>query len=81
MMWSGHDTGWAGWSVMGVSMLAFWGLVTWGLVMLYRMRPAAASDTPEQVLARRYAAGELDADAFAAACEVLSHQRALAKRT
>ena len=71
--WQG-DAGWAAWSVMIFSMLVFWGLLGWGLWAL--LRGAAGTGTPErspeQVLRHRFAAGELDAEAYSQAQSVLA---------
>ena len=77
MMWYSHgDLGWPGWTLMVLSMVAFWGLVIWGVLALTRSgsdRSAPAhSLTPQQVLAHRFAAGEIDADSYQRARSVLA---------
>jgi putative membrane protein len=70
MMWNWH-TGWSwwGWLGMSVSMLIFWGLVIWGIVVLVRYLstpeqhvPSAGqrSTSPDTILAERFASGEID---------------------
>ncbi|MCV7089766.1 MULTISPECIES: SHOCT domain-containing protein [Mycobacterium] len=70
MFWYGHNMGWWGWG-MGIGMVLFWVLLIAGIVALvvyttgdrrgYRIPPAATpSVTPEQVLAARFARGEID---------------------
>lgn len=63
-----HDTGWAGWLVMALSMLAFWGLVVWAVVMLFRSEPPARTsrggDEPQRILDERFARGEIDEDEY-----------------
>ena len=61
-MWGWNGWSWWGWVLMTLTMLGFWGLVIWGIVALFRRsgdthheRPA-----PEQILAERFAAGEID---------------------
>ena len=66
MMWwygSGMD-GW-GYTLMTVSMVLFWGLVIFGVIALVRYvgrqnRSVASRPTAEQVLAERFARGEID---------------------
>jgi putative membrane protein len=60
MMW--------GWLAMSVSMVAFWGLIIWGIVAIVRglggtwRRPQGRD--PEQILAERYATGEIDEEEY-----------------
>ena len=71
MYWTDNDvTGW-GWAAMTVGMLLFWVLVVAGGVLLFRAldrssdRSAApARPTPEQLLAERFARGEIDEDEY-----------------
>jgi putative membrane protein len=71
MVWNDHDlTGW-GWLAMTIGMLLFWALVVAGGVLLFRAldRPADRSGglprpTPEQLLAERFAGGEIDEDEY-----------------
>lgn len=73
MFWYAHsDLGWAGWIFMGLSMLAFWGIIGWAILGLARPVGRAATETPEQLLARRFAAGKIDTPAYRDAMEVLS---------
>jgi putative membrane protein len=72
MMYWGH--GFGGWNmaVMAVSSVLFWSLVIAGVVVLVRYlgrvgQPGAPMDrraTPEQVLADRFAGGEIDDDEY-----------------
>ena len=67
MYYGDHMSGW-GWALAGVGMVAFWGLVITGIVLLVRSvgQSRQRSDqppptrTPEQVLADRFARGEID---------------------
>ncbi|MFD8495802.1 SHOCT domain-containing protein [Amycolatopsis sp. NPDC059657] len=69
MFWYGNGmSGW-GYVLMTVGMVLFWGLVIFGVVALVRylarssQRPeglGAPRPTPEQVLAERFARGEID---------------------
>lgn len=74
MMWyDGH--GWnGGWWIVGpLVMLAFWGLVAWVVITLVRRPPAAppGASGPEQVLAERFARGEIDEDEYRRRLRVL----------
>ena len=77
MMWFAHgDLGWAGWTVMITSMVLFWGLFIWGISLLFRLGAgrdnAPTQQGPERVLAHRFALGEIDADAYNRALDVLA---------
>jgi putative membrane protein len=71
MFWPDHDlTGW-GWTAMTISMLLFWGLLIAGGVLLVRAltRLSGSADgpgrpSPEQLLAERYARGEIDDEEY-----------------
>ena len=65
--------GWGGWT-MYLGMIVFWaaavGLVVWGIRAALGPRapqaaPQAARESAVDILARRYAAGEIDAAEFA----------------
>jgi putative membrane protein len=74
----GHMSGW-GWFGMTIGMISFWGLLIGLAVLVYRMltrgnasggttssgegRGPAATD-PRQILAERYARGEIDEDEY-----------------
>lgn len=64
--WGDQVTGW-GWVLMSISSVAFWALLIAGVVALVRFSRTAGADrrqpsrpTPEQLLAERYAQGEID---------------------
>jgi putative membrane protein len=66
MMWW-YGSGMSGWgyALLTFSMVLFWGLIIFGVVALVRFlarndRPTAARPTPEQMLAERFAGGEID---------------------
>ncbi len=67
MIW--YDLGWSwwGWLLMTAGMLAFWGLLIWAVVMAVRggiggsdATTARAAASPQQILAERFARGEID---------------------
>ena len=59
--------GWASWFVMASSMVAFWALVFWLITSLVRT-PSRSSRIqpalPTEVLAGRFAAGEIDEEEY-----------------
>jgi putative membrane protein len=66
MYYGDHMSGW-GWFAMSVSMALFWAVVITAIVLLVRYinhtGPAGQSPsarTPEQLLAERFARGEID---------------------
>ncbi len=67
MYYGDHMSGW-GWALAGVGMVVFWGLVITGVVLLVRYVGQAGHQSdqppstraPEQVLAERFARGEID---------------------
>ncbi len=71
MFWYGNGLGWWGYAGMGIGMLLFSTLVIVGIVVLirstsgaapYRRRPVPPTyaESPEQILAARFARGEID---------------------
>jgi putative membrane protein len=60
MYWFGGDVSGWGYVLMLLSMAVFWGLLITGLVLLFRVDGRQQTVTPEQVLAQRFARGELD---------------------
>jgi putative membrane protein len=76
-MWHWHESGWA-WVWMTVMMVGFWAVVVVGVAMLvrtggerWRTQPGGAS-TPEDVLAERFARGEIEVDEYERSREVLA---------
>jgi putative membrane protein len=68
-MWCGAHAGlgWLGWTVMGVGMVAFWGLVAWAIVAMVGTKDSGGSKgsaRPEDVLAGRLARGEISTDEY-----------------
>jgi len=73
MGWN-NGMGWGGWFGMGILMIVFWGLVIWGIIALVRYvnapGPKASSQTgihgattsSDEILATRFAQGEIDAE-------------------
>ena len=79
MWWYGNGNGMDGWgyALMAVSMVAFWGLVIFGVIATVRYlgrqdRPIATTrPTAEQVLAERFAHGEIDEQEYRQRLDVL----------
>jgi len=76
--------GW-GYALMTISMVLFWALVIFGVVALVRFlarddRQATTRSTPEQLLAERFARGEIDEHEYHHRVDVLrGGSRPLAK--
>ena len=67
MFWTDHDVSGWGYALMSLSMLVFWGLLITGIVLLVRnlgRSPQLNRATPEQILAERFARGEIDVDEY-----------------
>jgi putative membrane protein len=79
-MWHWHGTGWS-WVWMTVVMVGFWAVVVVGIAMLVRSggergrTPPIGPSTPEDVLAERFARGEIDVDEYERKREVLDGRR------
>lgn len=79
MMW-GYGCGWS-WVSMGLGMILFWGLIIVGVIALVRYlanareghapRTGAGQPDPQQILAERFAHGEIDEDEYRKRREVL----------
>ena len=74
-----HVSGW-GWAFMGLSMLLFWGLLIVGIVVLVRFFGTSGHDiraasarrpTAEELLAERFAGGEIDENEYRQRLETL----------
>ena len=84
MYWSDHDmSGW-GYAGMAMGMVLFWALIIVGIIALVRYasgsssgvaptaaRPYSDYETPEQLLAARFARGEIDESEYRHRLEVL----------
>lgn len=71
MFWSDHDMGGWGYAGMVIGMVLFWFLIIAGIIALIRFStvatqprvitaPQPSTESPEQVLAGRFARGEID---------------------
>lgn len=78
MGWYGSGAwGWGGWLVMTLMMVAFWGLVIWALVVIFRGTRDTGSATgasrrdPMEILDERFARGEIDTEEYHARRDAL----------
>jgi putative membrane protein len=75
--------GWGGWLLSGILMILFWGLVIWGIVAVIRYVTAPGQQafaqspgheapiSPEQILAERFARGEIGEEEYGRRLAVL----------
>lgn len=80
MYWYGHGMGAWGWALMTIGQVLFWGLVIAGIVLLVRYvgrrsretgPPGTLRQTPEQLLAERFARGEISEEEYRRGLDVL----------
>ena len=80
-MWN-DSSGW--WVVMPLAMVLFWGAVVWLVVTFVRglsARPSGeGAQRPDEILARRYARGEIDKDEYRRRLDTLRTDRAGGRR-
>ena len=81
MMWWHNGMGWGGWIVMTLTMLAFWSLVVFGVIAIFRgdreretSRGASERD-PMQIVDEGFARGDIDLDEYHARQEALRAAR------
>jgi len=76
MMW-GVSMAWSGWFFMILTTVAFWALVVFGMVALFRGADRPKPHTPmareraREILDERFARGEIEADEYRARNELL----------
>lgn len=82
MMWWSDGIGWGGWILMTLAMVAFWALVIFGVVALFRSTSQRSSspttrDEPsaDRILDECFARGEIDAEEYRARKAVLRSMR------
>ena len=70
MMWN-NGMGWGGWLLMSVTTVAFWALVVFGIVALFRgtrdsgpQSPRRDEDSAQHILDERFARGDIDAEEY-----------------
>jgi putative membrane protein len=75
-MWCGTHTGlgWAGWTLMTLGMIAFWGAIVWAVIAVLRARNAyrqPPSARPGEILSGRLARGEITEEEYVRARDLL----------
>lgn len=79
MGWYGSGMGLGGWFFMGVFWLVLLGVIIWAVVRLLPSRQAprgpSAGETPEEILDRRFARGEIDLETYQAQRVALTQSR------
>lgn len=80
MGWYGSGMGFAGWFFMGLFWLVLLGVIIWAVVRLLPTRqqtPGGPSmaETPEEILDRRFARGEIDLENYQAQRQALAQSR------
>jgi putative membrane protein len=76
MVWYDHNMGWWGYAGMGIGMVLFWALIIAGIVVLMMFvsgdrQPKQQPPSPEQILAARFARGELSESEYRDRLDVL----------
>lgn len=76
MGWYHDGTGWGSWILMAMAMVAFWALVVFAIVAIFRDTKRTTPSTPDpgnpmQILDERFARGEIDEDEYHARSSVL----------
>ena len=76
--WTMHgNVGWGWMTLMMVLMVLFWGAVIFGVVWLVRAsfdrRPARRTESPTEVLERRFAEGAISVEEYRARRDVLAN--------
>jgi putative membrane protein len=78
MGWYGGGMGFAVWMVMGLFWLVLVGVIIWAVVRLLPSagrQDRAAAETPDQILDRRFARGEIDLETYQAQRAALASAR------
>jgi putative membrane protein len=74
-----HGWGWGGWLGMSLTMVVVWGLVLAAIVLIFKPDRAEKGDAataqqgPGQILAERYARGEIDEAEYLSRMDVLGN--------
>lgn len=77
MMWWRDGMGWGGWIAMTLIMVAFWSLVVFGVIAIFRGDRESGSDglprdrDPLKILDERFAGGDIEADEYHARRDAL----------
>lgn len=85
MYWYGHGMGGWGYALMAIGQVLFWALIIAGIVVLVRYVSRRTRDvgssgtsrqTPEQLLAERFARGEISEEEYRRGLDVLRQHHA-----
>ena len=68
--WGQYGSGW-GFTLMSISMLLFWGLVILGVVVAVRHLVVGRRPSADEVLAERFARGEIDEQEYRSRLDTL----------
>ena len=76
MGWYSDGTGWGSWIIMTLAMVAFWALVIFAVIAIFRGNQGSDASVPDhrdprEILDERFARGEIDADEYHARSDVL----------
>lgn len=77
MMYWNDGWGWVGWLTMTIFMVGFWGLVAWVIVTVTRGPSGSGHQqhSAEDILAERFARGEIDHDDYTQRLDALRSTR------
>lgn len=82
MFWYGDGMSSWGYVLMTIGMVVFWALIIFGIMMLVRAAaprstppPSTQAPTPEEVVAMRFARGEIDEDEYRRSLDALHTHR------
>ena len=75
MMWWDGDWGWGAWLAMGLMMAAFWAVIIWAFVSFARSADTSRRESGEDILADRFARGEIDENEFRHRRELIRTRR------
>jgi len=74
-----NSMGWGGWLLMGLAMVAFWGLIAYVVLTLFRGGSANTSvkgadpTDPRRILDERLARGDIQVEEYQARTDALTH--------
>ena len=80
-MWWHNGVGWGGWIVMTLTVVAFWSLVVFALIAIFRSGREVRQDhdpgerDPRRFLDERFARGAIDVDEYHARQDALRASR------
>ena len=75
MMWLGGDWGWGAWLAMSLMMLAFLAVAIWVFLSVTHTSSDDRRDSGEDILADRFARGEIDENEYRHRRELIRMRR------